>query len=81
MPRRSGGARSSFQRPSAPKPQARQSSPPPSRVPAPAPTNSVGTPSTGKQPGLFANMASTAAGVAVGSTVVCVTMITINSYH
>merc|ERR1711860_393046 len=71
MPRgsRSSGGRSSFSRPmstSQPAPR-----PAPSRnVPAAPPSSSVGTPAAQpKQPGLFANMASTAAGVAVGSTI------------
>lgn len=43
--------------------------PPPARVPAPVPPapSAVGQP---RQPGLMANMASTAAGVAVGSAIV-----------
>jgi len=63
MPRRSGGGRSSgFSRPR-----------PASNLPAPRPASKVAAPAPPqpRQPGLFANMASTAAGVAVGSTVVC----------
>ena len=72
MPRsgRSGGRSSGFSR-QAP----RQSAPTPQRrsnVPAAQPASSVAAPQQqAKQPGLFANMASTAAGVAVGSTIVC----------
>ena len=71
MPRsggRSGGGRSSgFSRPAP-----RRSAPAPrSYVPASQPASSVAAPQQqAKQPGLFANMASTAAGVAVGSTIV-----------
>lgn len=46
--------------------------PPPSYAPAPmqAPPSAVGTPAAApRQPGMFAQMASTAAGVAVGSAV------------
>ena len=62
MPRRSsGGSRSSFSRP--------PSRPAPSRnVPANRPAASVAAPPP-RQPGLFGQMASTAAGVAVGSTI------------
>ena len=76
MPRRSrsGDRSSAFSRPasttasrSVPK-----SSHPRSHVPTTPPPASASTsfPAQPKQPGLFANMVSTAAGVAVGSTVV-----------
>ncbi|XP_039864460.1 coiled-coil-helix-coiled-coil-helix domain-containing protein 2-like [Simochromis diagramma] len=57
--------------PPSPPPMAR-AAPPPSYAPAPmqAPPSAVGTPATAsRQPGMFAQMASTAAGVAVGSAV------------
>lgn len=57
--------------PPSPPPMAR-AAPPPSYAPAPvqAPPSAVGTPAAApRQPGLFAQMASTAAGVAVGSAV------------
>lgn len=58
--RRSGGRSSPlFSKPS----------PKPSLPAKPAPS-SVGRPAQAKQPGLFGQMASTAAGVAIGSTVV-----------
>lgn len=61
---------------------ARRSPPPPSHVPARAapppppapvqpPASAIGAPQP-RQPGMFAQMATTAAGVAVGSAVVCV---------
>lgn len=43
---------------------------PASSVPAAKPASNVAQPSTPQQPGLFGQMASTAAGVAIGSTVV-----------
>ena len=59
----------------------RRSPPPPSHVPARAapppsapahaPPAAVGAPQP-RQPGMFAQMATTAAGVAVGSAVVCI---------
>ncbi|XP_033971088.1 coiled-coil-helix-coiled-coil-helix domain-containing protein 2 isoform X1 [Trematomus bernacchii] len=54
----------------APPPMAR-AAPPPSYAPAPAhaPPSAVGAPAAPKQPGMFAQMATTAAGVAVGSAV------------
>jgi len=75
MPRgsRSGGGRSSFSRPastSAPRSAPRPAPPPTRNVPAAPPPSAVAPPAAQpKQPGLFANMASTAAGVAVGSTI------------
>lgn len=57
--------------PPSPPPMAR-AAPPPSYAPAPmqAPPSAVGTPAAApRQPGMFAQMASTAAGVAVGSAV------------
>ena len=72
MPRRSGGGG----RMSAPRMPARPAPAParPSNLPAPAPArqgSSVAQPAPQRssQPGLFGQMASTAAGVAVGSTV------------
>mmetsp|Transcript_54798 Transcript_54798/g.87001 ORF Transcript_54798/g.87001 Transcript_54798/m.87001 type:complete len:157 (+) Transcript_54798:104-574(+) len=73
MPR--GGRRSSgrssptFGR--APPPAPRASPRPSSSVPAARPASNVAqpTPATPQQPGLFGQMASTAAGVAIGSTV------------
>jgi len=83
MPRGRSGGRSSgggmgsrsptFSRPASTSARRPAPPPPPSRsnVPAAQPAPSaVGAPAAQpKQPGLFANMASTAAGVAVGSTV------------
>lgn len=74
MPR--GGRRSSgrssptFGR--APPPAPRASPRPSSSVPAARPASNVAQPkpATPQQPGLFGQMASTAAGVAIGSTVV-----------
>ena len=43
---------------------------PASSVPAAKPASNVSQPSAPQQPGLFGQMASTAAGVAIGSTVV-----------
>ncbi|XP_029373014.1 coiled-coil-helix-coiled-coil-helix domain-containing protein 2 [Echeneis naucrates] len=57
--------------PPSPPPMAR-AAPPPSYAPAPmqAPPSAVGAPAAApRQPGMFAQMASTAAGVAVGSAV------------
>uniref|UniRef100_A0A671WUP4 Coiled-coil-helix-coiled-coil-helix domain containing 2 n=1 Tax=Sparus aurata TaxID=8175 RepID=A0A671WUP4_SPAAU len=57
--------------PPSPPPMAR-AAPPPSYAPAPmhAPPSAVGAPAAApKQPGMFAQMATTAAGVAVGSAV------------
>ncbi|KAG7470282.1 hypothetical protein JOB18_023395 [Solea senegalensis] len=53
-----------------PPPMAR-AAPPPSYAPAPmqAPPSAVGAPAAPRQPGMFAQMATTAAGVAVGSAV------------
>uniref|UniRef100_A0A3Q2W1T8 Coiled-coil-helix-coiled-coil-helix domain containing 2 n=1 Tax=Haplochromis burtoni TaxID=8153 RepID=A0A3Q2W1T8_HAPBU len=68
MPR---GSRSRTRAPPSPPPMAR-AAPPPSYAPAPmqAPPSAVGTPAAApRQPGMFAQMASTAAGVAVGSAV------------
>ncbi|XP_062340217.1 coiled-coil-helix-coiled-coil-helix domain-containing protein 10, mitochondrial [Osmerus eperlanus] len=59
-------ARGSRSRPSA---QASSSSPPPSYAPAPAPPAALAAPAAPQQPGLMAQMATTAAGVAVGSAV------------
>ncbi|KAK2868812.1 hypothetical protein Q7C36_000683 [Tachysurus vachellii] len=55
-------------RPAPPPPMARASPPP---APAPAPASAVSSPvaAAPRQPGMFAQMASTAAGVAVGSAV------------
>lgn len=71
MPRRSRSrsGTSGFQR-SSPTPQRHNNVPQQtSKVPAPH-SNSGLSATQGRQPGLFANMASTAAGVAIGSTVV-----------
>ncbi|KAM9440100.1 coiled-coil-helix-coiled-coil-helix domain-containing protein 2 [Clarias gariepinus] len=59
---------STFSRPAPSAPVARAAPPP---APAPAPASAVSAPAAGapRQPGLFAQMASTAAGVAVGSAV------------
>lgn len=71
MPRRSGGGG----RMSAPRMPSRPAPAPsrPSNVPAPAPARPTSVaqpaPQQSSQPGLFGQMASTAAGVAVGSTV------------
>uniref|UniRef100_A0A8C9VKS6 Coiled-coil-helix-coiled-coil-helix domain containing 2 n=1 Tax=Scleropages formosus TaxID=113540 RepID=A0A8C9VKS6_SCLFO len=55
--------------PPSPPPMAR-AAPPPSSVPAHAPPSAMAAPATApRQPGMFAQMASTAAGVAVGSAV------------
>ncbi|KAK3513540.1 hypothetical protein QTP70_016479 [Hemibagrus guttatus] len=56
-------------RPAPPPPPVARAAPPP--APAPAPASAVTTPATAapRQPGMFAQMASTAAGVAVGSAV------------
>ncbi|XP_041797070.1 coiled-coil-helix-coiled-coil-helix domain-containing protein 2 [Chelmon rostratus] len=56
--------------PPSPPPVAR-AAPPPSYAPAPmqAPPSAVGAPAAPRQPGMFAQMATTAAGVAVGSAV------------
>ena len=63
---------------SAPRMPSRPAPSRPSNVPAQRPASSVSQPAPQqKQPGLFANMASTAAGVAVGSTVGHVIGITI----
>ena len=78
MPRgsKSGGRSSAFSRPAsttASRPAPTSSHTRSHHVPATPPPASAATPSLPvqpKQPGLFANMASTAAGVAVGSTVV-----------
>ncbi|XP_022534742.1 coiled-coil-helix-coiled-coil-helix domain-containing protein 2 [Astyanax mexicanus] len=52
-----------------PPPMAR-AAPPPSYAPAPAPPSAVAAPAAApRQPGMFAQMATTAAGVAVGSAV------------
>ena len=69
MPRaRSVGRRSTFT--SGSQSRARTSQRPNENLPASAPAASLTQPQNApKQPGLFANMASTAAGVAVGSTV------------
>ena len=80
MPRGSrssgGGGRSSFSSPSsrsAPArsaaPPARAAPPPSQNLPAQQPAGALASPAP-RQPGLFAQMATTAAGVAVGSTVV-----------
>ncbi|XP_062843752.1 coiled-coil-helix-coiled-coil-helix domain-containing protein 2 [Trichomycterus rosablanca] len=55
-------------RPAPPPPPMARAAPPP--VPAPAPASAVGAPAAApRQPGMFAQMATTAAGVAVGSAV------------
>ncbi|XP_002159608.1 coiled-coil-helix-coiled-coil-helix domain-containing protein 2 isoform X1 [Hydra vulgaris] len=74
--RSSGGGRSSFSSPSSrsASPPARsappptRAAPPPQNLPAQQPASALSSPAP-KQPGLFAQMATTAAGVAVGSTV------------
>ncbi|KAM9318236.1 coiled-coil-helix-coiled-coil-helix domain-containing protein 2 [Pholidichthys leucotaenia] len=56
----------------APPPPMARAAPPPTHAPVPmqAPPSAVGTPAAApRQPGMFAQMASTAAGVAVGSAV------------
>ena len=66
--RRSGGRSSPmFGKASAPP---RAPPRPVSSVPANRPASSVAQPASPQQPGLFGQMASTAAGVAIGSTVV-----------
>uniref|UniRef100_A0A3Q3WLC4 CHCH domain-containing protein n=1 Tax=Mola mola TaxID=94237 RepID=A0A3Q3WLC4_MOLML len=69
MPR---GSRSRTSRMAPPARLTLMAAPPPSYAPAPmqAPPSAVGAPAAApRQPGLFAQMASTAAGVAVGSAV------------
>ncbi|KAL7842689.1 hypothetical protein SRHO_G00243780 [Serrasalmus rhombeus] len=58
-------------RPAPPPPPVSRAAPPPSYTPAPAPPSAVAPPAAAapRQPGMFAQMASTAAGVAVGSAV------------
>jgi len=68
----SSGGGGIFGRSSAPsRPHSSTSRPAPSNVPSTRPTSAVAAPPPAqpKQPGMFAQMASTAAGVAVGSTV------------
>ncbi|XP_034405151.1 coiled-coil-helix-coiled-coil-helix domain-containing protein 2 [Cyclopterus lumpus] len=73
MPRGSRSRSSRMAPPArAPPPPMARAAPPPSYAPAPmhAPPSSVGAPAAApKQPGMFAQMATTAAGVAVGSAV------------
>ncbi|XP_036411777.1 coiled-coil-helix-coiled-coil-helix domain-containing protein 2 [Colossoma macropomum] len=58
-------------RPAPPPPPVSRAAPPPSYTPAHAPPSAVAPPAAAapRQPGMFAQMASTAAGVAVGSAV------------
>uniref|UniRef100_A0A3B1JUV1 Coiled-coil-helix-coiled-coil-helix domain containing 2 n=1 Tax=Astyanax mexicanus TaxID=7994 RepID=A0A3B1JUV1_ASTMX len=64
------GKTSYSSRPAPSPPPMARAAPPPSYAPAPAPPSAVAAPAAApRQPGMFAQMATTAAGVAVGSAV------------
>ncbi|CAM4572637.1 coiled-coil-helix-coiled-coil-helix domain-containing protein 2 [Lepidochelys kempii] len=72
MPRGSRSRTSRMAAPASRAPQMRAAPPPPAArapVPAPAPASAVTSAAAPRQPGLMAQMATTAAGVAVGSAV------------
>ncbi|XP_028320576.1 coiled-coil-helix-coiled-coil-helix domain-containing protein 2-like isoform X2 [Gouania willdenowi] len=72
MPRGSRSRTSRMAPPASRPPPMARAAPPPSHAPVPmqAPPSAVGAPATApRQPGMFAQMATTAAGVAVGSAV------------